>query len=241
MNVMINACFYFLDCANVSYAIRCAVSFAYCKPKGTSLQARPPNMPLNGWIPSENEFAWGLPGKTPPFEEGFDPLGFTNLVSLGDFKRYREAEVTHGRVAMLAALGFIVSERFHPLFGLPETEVLAIDALTMVRKEVPFFFEILAITIATAELFRALVGWAPPSFATVAMGDTLQDDYYPGDIGFDPLGLKPTDMEEFEELEAKELNNGRLAMIGISGMVAQELVDHKPILSWWEDNFGLSF
>ena len=30
---------------------------------------------------------------------------------------YREAEVTHGRVAMLAALGFVVGEKFNPLFG----------------------------------------------------------------------------------------------------------------------------
>merc|ERR1719510_1695783 len=30
--------------------------------------------------------------------------------------RYREAELTHGRVGMLAAAGFLVQENFHPLF-----------------------------------------------------------------------------------------------------------------------------
>ena len=44
---------------------------------------------------------------------------------------------------------------------------------------------------------------------------------YPGDLGFDPLGLKPADGAEFAEMQTKELQHGRLAMIGISGMVAQ--------------------
>ena len=44
----------------------------------------------------------------------FDPLGLAseeNLVS------YREAEIKHGRVAMLAALGWPAAEKFEPLFA----------------------------------------------------------------------------------------------------------------------------
>ena len=37
-------------------------------------------------------------------------------------------------------------------------------------------------------------------------------------IGFDPLGLaKNLDADAFAQVQAKELNNGRLAMIGIAG------------------------
>jgi len=43
-------------------------------------------------------------------------------------------------------------------------------------------------------------------------------------LGFDPLGLKPTDPEEFKAMQTKELNNGRLAMFAAAGMIAQELV-----------------
>jgi hypothetical protein len=152
-------------------------------------------------------------------------------------KRYREAEVTHGRVAMLAALGFLTGENFHPLFGLEGTELLAVDSLTEVRAVFPQFFELMVIGISGAEVYRALCGWSKPnSVSGVAKGDLLTADYYPGDIGFDPIGLKPTDADEFATMQTKELQNGRLAMLGIAGMVAQELVDHLPIL---KNDFGI--
>ncbi len=53
----------------------------------------------------------------------------------------------------------------------------------------------------------------------------LNDRYYPGDVGFDPLNLKPSDPEEFATMQTKELQNGRLAMLGAMGMIVQELVE----------------
>jgi hypothetical protein len=40
----------------------------------------------------------------------FDPLGFSDKADEATLKRYREAELTHGRVPMLAAVGFLVGE-----------------------------------------------------------------------------------------------------------------------------------
>ena len=51
-----------------------------------------------------------------------------------------------------------------------------------------------------------------------------------GDLGFDPLGLKPTDPTEFRVLRTKEINNGRLAMLATAGFIVQELVDGKTVL-----------
>ena len=51
---------------------------------------------------------------------------------------------------------------------------------------------------------------------------TVRSDHAPGDFGWDPMGLKPTDPAELKAMQTKELNNGRLAMIAIAGMVAQE-------------------
>merc|ERR1711865_448181 len=40
----------------------------------------------------------------------FDPLGFTKDMELLGVKRFREAEIMHGRVAMMATLGYVIGE-----------------------------------------------------------------------------------------------------------------------------------
>merc|ERR1719378_1048647 len=47
----------------------------------------------------------------------FDPVGFSSEASEGKIRFYREVELKHARVAMLASLGYVVAEQFHPLFG----------------------------------------------------------------------------------------------------------------------------
>ncbi len=69
------------------------------------------------------------------------------------------------------------------------------------------FWEPLLIAIGIAESYRVAVGWATP---TGTGFNSLKDDYEPGDLGFDPLGLKPTEPEALKEMQTKELNNGRL-------------------------------
>ena len=101
---------------------------------------------------------------------------------------------------------------------------------TEVRKVAPIFFELLAGTIATAELYRSLVGWVSPQDVKKYFGGELKDSYYPGDIGFDPLGLKPSSSQEFIEMQNKELNNGRLAMLAAMGFIVQERINETPIL-----------
>lgn len=91
--------------------------FAMRAPMNIKMQAEadvvappPPPTPL--------EIMKGMPGITGPLDF-FDPLGYSEAegVTEGKIRFYREAELKHGRVAMLAALGFLVGEQFHPLFG----------------------------------------------------------------------------------------------------------------------------
>merc|ERR1719253_946977 len=82
----------------------------------TSEEVAEPEKPeyptLNGWTADPTKFCAGLPGAVAPMGE-FDPLGFTKDLPVQEIKRYREAEVMHGRVAMMASLGYLVAEHFH--------------------------------------------------------------------------------------------------------------------------------
>jgi len=180
--------------------------------------------PINGWVPNESLPLYGLPGAVAPTGY-FDPIGFSREgITLNEIKRYREAEVMHGRVSMLAIVGYFVGENFGGPFGLvgPANDQL---------QQLPLpAFALLTAGIATIELKRANIGWVSPdlgSWTTTLW--TLRDEYYPGDVGFDPLGLKPTEPQAFKNMQTKELQNGRLAMIAIAGICAQELVNHRTI------------
>lgn len=50
-----------------------------------------------------------------------------------------------------------------------------------------------------------------------------------GDIGFDPFGFKPKDAKDFANMQTKELNNGRLAMIGAA---VSELIDNLTMTAY---------
>jgi hypothetical protein len=112
---------------------------------------------VNGWKADPTKFCAGLPGSVAPLGE-FDPLGLTSDMSIKEIKRYRESEVTHGRVAMLATVGYLVGESFHPLFGGDVTGP-ANSHLAQVQEIAPAFFIILVNLIAAAEIKRALIGW----------------------------------------------------------------------------------
>ena len=44
---------------------------------------------------------------------------------------------------------------------------------------------------------------------TPAQPWTIRSDHLPGDLGFDPLGLAPTDPAEFSLMQERELSHGR--------------------------------
>jgi len=180
---------------------------------------------INGWTADESLPCYGLPGALAP-TGFFDPLGFAQKgITLNEVKRNREAEVMHGRVAMIASLGYLAGEAVSGPFSIVGP---ANDQLQQMPAPA---FAFLTVAIAAAELNRARIGWVEPDLGSWTKTLwTLRENYYPGDIGFDPLGLKPDDPQAFASMQTRELQNGRLAMIGVAGMCAQELVNHRTIL-----------
>ena len=187
----------------------------------------------------------GLPGAIAPLGF-FDPAGFSEGKDALECNRLREAELAHGRVGMLAAAGFLVQEKFHPLFsgdGGPAIQQIP-------NLPVGIWFA-MTLGISFCEVLRIQAGWANPFDGEVAaqsanLGtpvtsfpreDTsfqrLRPAYYPGDLGFDPLNLKPDDAEELRIMQEKELSHGRLGMIAAAGFLAQEAVSGDTWGTYW--------
>ncbi len=67
---------------------------------------------------------------------------------------------------------------------------------------------------------HAQIDWVDPTNAPFDQLGLLREGYYPGDIGFDPLGLRLEYLEELDLMIAKELQNGQMAMLASSRFLA---------------------
>eukprot|EP00613_Pedinella_sp_CCMP2098_P007523 CAMPEP_0171603284 /NCGR_PEP_ID=MMETSP0990-20121206/5929_1 /TAXON_ID=483369 /ORGANISM="non described non described, Strain CCMP2098" /LENGTH=128 /DNA_ID=CAMNT_0012165607 /DNA_START=23 /DNA_END=409 /DNA_ORIENTATION=- len=123
---------------------------------------------------------------------------------------------------MMACVGYLVGETVANPFGVTGPANDQLSQLPVVP------FALMGLFIGVAETFRATKGFVEPGAETDFQ--SLRESYYPGDIGFDPLGLKPKTAAEFDKRQAQEISNGRLAMFGVAGMCAQECVNHLPIM-----------
>jgi hypothetical protein len=147
-------------------------------------------------------------GSTPPFEK-FDPFKFSKDENQTVF--FREAELKHGRIAMIASATIPLIEQFTHKTGIHEFDSLPTNVKLLIIG-----------TTFMSEFSSMLRGWEKPTDKPF----TLRQDYQPGDYEFSIIDLTT---EESGELLDKELNNGRLAMIGALGMIVQELVTDRPL------------
>lgn len=78
-------------------------------------------------------------------------------------------------------------------------------------------------------------------FAVEVYGNRKQQESpMGGDLGFDPLGLKPSGDEAWERVQLRELKNGRLAMFAILGMIVQEHITGVGVLEKVDALAGLA-
>lgn len=161
----------------------------------------------------------GLPGA----ETGFDPLYFSDFL---DIKWLREAELKHGRICMLASVGYIVQE-FASLPSYPGYNPNPVEAFSSVPAEgllqIVFF-----------------MGWLEVvgNKGKYTMMNMFEDPKrVPGDLGFDPLKFGENTATR-DRLELAELKNGRLAMLAFAGMLHQTFVTGKPVLASLADIFA---
>jgi len=178
-------------------------------------------------------FAYGLPGNFNALggaELNFDPAGFLKGKSELEVNRYREAELTHGRVGMLASAGFLVQEKFHPLFS--GDGGAAIDQIPQLPV---WLWVVMGGGIAAAESYRINIAFRELDGEKLKAETALKPGYVPGDLAFDPLNLAPEDPAEFALMQEKELAHARLGMIAAAGFLAQEAVTKAT----WGTIYGL--
>ena len=189
-------------------------------------------------------------------DKGFDPAGFAD--SKGKLRIYREAELKHGRLAMLAALGWPVSEALDKpiakLIGLTPLLTSSGGAPSILNGGLenipPLYFPAVFVISAIIEAYATRIGKRAGFSSTLAAlgaedltgmdldGDgqvgapkLLKDDnYLPGDLGFDPLKLYKGSDADKRSMQLKELNNGRLAMIAITGYAISEYATKTPVV-----------
>lgn len=157
---------------------------------------------------------------------GFDPLGLAkNREQLIDF---REAEMKHSRLAMLAAIGWPVSE----LLDKPLADELGLDSILDANDRVP--------SLLNGGLDKVSPLWWGFCLGLTAAIDLYgvqrarfaegESEYSPGDFGFDPLGLYPSDKEGQDRMRLAEIKHGRLSMIAVLGFAVQEAVTHVGVV-----------
>lgn len=143
-------------------------------------------------------------------DEGFDPLGLSNIDDVGlDLYWFREAELKHCRLAMLAIAGALFQEMGVRFPGMPTT-----------GNQVQAFWESLDRNpgpIFASFIFLGIV----EVFSGIATTEGRKSgDRAPGDFGFNPLNMGKTDASK-KDLALKEVRNGRLAMWAAAGMLLQ--------------------
>ncbi|CAL1159256.1 unnamed protein product [Cladocopium goreaui] len=156
------------------------------------------------------------PPKPPPFDPAkqvgameplgfFDPAGFSKVGDKEGFQNLRAAEIKHGRVAMMAALG-AVAQHYIKFPGF-ETVPAGIGAVTTP----PGTYGFAALFLLSGAMELAV--W------------TQDPNKEAGDFG-DPLGLGQYN----EEFRNKEINNGRFAMFAAIGIISADLLTGKDAI-----------
>jgi light-harvesting complex II chlorophyll a/b binding protein 5 len=156
-------------------------------------------------------------------DSGFDPLGLfgADPIKLGwDQQFYREAELKHARLGMLAALAYPVQEKLEPVlakaFNLPDElkETLgrspSIVNGGLEQGEIPL------------TIVAFLAGGAIVEYLTDKLKKEQGAEYVVGDIGLPYVGAQTVEQQALRQLQ--ELQFGRVAMVAVLVYVIEESV-----------------
>lgn len=170
------------------------------------------------------------------------PLGRRILedVQPDAIKWFQNAEIKHGRIAMVATIGFMVQKfGVHmPLYlgptGSNVFSPASDHAWFLSTSSGVTFSDIANAAPLDAVQMVPAAGWLQIFFAAGMFESAayyrqwVQENDIPGDYGYDPLGFTKReggwDSEELTSLRMKEIKNGRVAMMTIAAWVSNEAI-----------------
>lgn len=132
-------------------------------------------------------------------------------------KFVQEAELKHGRVAMVSTLTI-------PTLELLNGNHQGIYELS--SQPITFQLSLLGV-FACSEVAQLLKAYEFPEKSEKWFN--MKEEHVPGEYSFDPLGLSNT-TESLSNYKQAELFNGRMAMVAALGILVQELCTDKTVL-----------
>ena len=191
----------------------------------------------------------GVGSECLPGDYGFDPLGLADkdyfrqaqgfLLNLlpGDdgswkgkdsiprpkaliLRDLREAEVRHGRLAMLAAVFWPLQEMLDRLLLDPDQA----GSILYGPVTLPYFP-----LLMTAIML--LLGYSDIYAKEIKEVESIGEAYLPGDCFFDPLRIlqdAPDTMKR--NMQEREILNGRVAMLAVAAFTWEEAITHLPLI-----------
>jgi len=184
---------------------------------------------------TSNPLLDGLPGNTRPIK-AFDPLKLASSGSDETLAWFRAAELKHSRVAMLAVTGYIVQASGYHFPGMLSDDI-SFESLSTMK---PFeAWDQVPDNLKSIILFFAFC--TELSTESIASRDQSGESkhYMKGgklpEVVFPKFDFSQVDEATMTTKRSRELNNGRLAMIGIISFIAANNVPGSvPALSGLE-------
>ncbi|GMH32667.1 hypothetical protein BSKO_00501 [Bryopsis sp. KO-2023] len=190
------------------------------------------------WYPGNSPPEW-LDGSLPG-DYGYDPLGLASDPEM--LKWWVQAELVHGRWAMLGTVGMLVPG-IAARAGGDFPQWYDAGQVYIENSTIPFGALLMTqvLMMGWSEMMRYYEFVSPGSQGTGSfMGFTdafagTGENGYPGGRFFDPFGLAKGDPAKLQEYKVKEIKNGRLAMFSCLGYYAQYAATGKgPVDNWFD-------
>ena len=158
----------------------------------------------------------GLPGNSLPIKS-FDPLNLADWGSAETLQWFRAAEIKHGRVAMVATTGYIVQGAGFHFPGQLSSDI-SFESLSSMK---PFDAWDQVPAGGKAQILATI-------FIAEFISETQGEHYMKGGqfptMVFPPIDFSGVSDATMDRKRTSEINNGRLAMIGIMSFIAANAV-----------------